>query len=689
MIRLPDIPGLRQTAINAPGVSARALAAPAIALDGLAQSIGRVSEQFHARAVQVQKLENARVESERRTQLAESYAQLQRELETDPDPQSHLDRTMAFLQQSKGLMEDPSLPPAARDSLRMHFDSFASQARIRSGEISSRLAIKRAFLAAENEVGAAVAANDEAGAMAAIDRMLASGAVLPEEADAQRTKVKTTLRHNRMVEEIKADPLGAEKRLADPRHVKDLSPEQLHSLQTYAEREANRYRADFVDELTIAGVTPTADELAAMEAFGKIDKSTHARWLTKIRAAAVPVMDPAIYEETYGQIMSYDPAKDPSGRVEAQLRAWVASQPLPEASIKELNERLTKKLNPAEARKPKSVHESAFASKIAADFNRGDWGKFRFPFDHDNNPSTAPVMRVTREEYDKAWRLRGMFTDQWRATLASLPDDAPFETVQSAYEALKKFFADKKPVPEIKLPDKLPLAIDPDKVYQGLAPQASFGGQPVKAAGESYQGAAATVFGGPDDPNDNGRSALGGKTGPGGREGSAVPKDLLSAKFPGKDKTWIAANVRTVVRDPQGVMHTLKVADFGTAEWVWKRNGRPTLDLTEGAVKELGGKVIYQNGRLAGVKGLDALDFAVVSIDTGGLLAGQAWEDVKSAWFRVNKPRNHEAATTSLVALRDAWHQANAEEPFSNHADEMKRADAIIEENTRIAAGNH
>jgi len=188
-----------------------------------------------------------------------------------------------------------------------------------------------------------------------------------------------------------------------------------------------------------------------------------------------------------------------------------------------------------------------------------------------------------------------------------------------------------------------------------------------------YSGAVPTGFGGKNDPEDNGLSALGGTTGKGGREGVAIPQALLESKFPDnvklggtaltskKSKSWVDANVRAVVWNG-GVPHVLPVADFGTAQRIWKDNGRPTLDLTEGAVEKIGGKVGYDSaGKLSTVTGADDLKFSVVSIDTGKPLKNQSWEDAKAGWFRTNKARSYSAIHNSLVALKSAWAQANAD----------------------------
>ncbi|MEI6196648.1 MAG: hypothetical protein WCS42_20210, partial [Verrucomicrobiota bacterium] len=111
MYRLPNVPALQPTALDTPGVRPAVAAAPAAALSQLAESIAGVGEEFHHTALLVQHQENARVESEKRNQLALDYAQLQFDLQADPDPTSRFKKTREFLDGYKGKMDDGNLPP--------------------------------------------------------------------------------------------------------------------------------------------------------------------------------------------------------------------------------------------------------------------------------------------------------------------------------------------------------------------------------------------------------------------------------------------------------------------------------------------------------------------------------------------------------------------------------------------------
>lgn len=208
MIRLPEIPGLQGAAINMPGVSARAIGAPAEALGTVASAIGSVSESFHTLAVQAQAKENARVVSEKRTALAQDYANLQLDLRNETDPQKVVERTREFFTGYKGNLEDPNLPPAVRDSLMNHFEDVASRGVIDAGASAARLQDKRTALAFENEISTALNTGDAAGAHRALDEFAKTGELLPEEVDKHRKTIDLQMRTRAMQEEMMADPVG-------------------------------------------------------------------------------------------------------------------------------------------------------------------------------------------------------------------------------------------------------------------------------------------------------------------------------------------------------------------------------------------------------------------------------------------------------------------------------------------------
>jgi hypothetical protein len=208
MIRLPDIPGVQPQQINAPMANPRAAAAPALALQGVAESIGQAGQMFHNIAMQVQKMENGRRESEERMKLDLEYAALQRELDKDPEPANRIKRTQEFFAAYKGRLDAPDMPPALRDSLMQHFDGFATRETIAAHGKAAKLTAHRARLQFGNELDLAMESMDEEKVLDVIARYAATGDALPEEIDKMRRDAGIQLRTKRMQVEMMDDPSG-------------------------------------------------------------------------------------------------------------------------------------------------------------------------------------------------------------------------------------------------------------------------------------------------------------------------------------------------------------------------------------------------------------------------------------------------------------------------------------------------
>ena len=207
MIKIPDVPGLQGTQINAPAARFEAANAPNAALGGsIADAIGGVGEYFQGVADQAQKLENARAESEARMQMDAGYSQLQIDLEKDPDPASRMNKTRQYFEQSRGIADNPNLSPQARDSLQRFHTEFAHKGMIRGAADAAQLSMKRAGLQHNNELDAAVLADDEERAMGIIDKSQAAGIILPEQAIAAKVRVQQTLKERAEQTDIIEDP---------------------------------------------------------------------------------------------------------------------------------------------------------------------------------------------------------------------------------------------------------------------------------------------------------------------------------------------------------------------------------------------------------------------------------------------------------------------------------------------------
>jgi hypothetical protein len=183
-VRIPDIPGLQASQINAAPMSANAAGAPAAALGQLAESIASVSEPFARVALQIQGVENARRESEARQRWSTGYADLTLALSKEADPAKHLERMEAFLQQSRQQWDEGDLAPVSRARLTQDFDQFATGAKISTARNAAELAMKRGRMALDQEVGGHLRLGHTEEARESLFRMAPELGMTPEEQNA-------------------------------------------------------------------------------------------------------------------------------------------------------------------------------------------------------------------------------------------------------------------------------------------------------------------------------------------------------------------------------------------------------------------------------------------------------------------------------------------------------------------------
>lgn len=206
MIRLPETPALQRQPINAPQMSAQAAAAPATALGNVGRAIAGIGEGFAKVAEDAQRLENARIASERRNQLALGFAELQNELARESDPATIVEKTRQFFIETKGQADDPDLPNDVRHSLLMYHDDLATRGMIQAGSSAANLTAKRAGLAYQNEITTARDYNDPARAMQALASAQADGLLLPEERAAKERELNLHFQTQQITQDIQESP---------------------------------------------------------------------------------------------------------------------------------------------------------------------------------------------------------------------------------------------------------------------------------------------------------------------------------------------------------------------------------------------------------------------------------------------------------------------------------------------------
>lgn len=204
-VRLPDVPGLSPTRINAPTPSIQAATAPARGLGELAQGIASISQPFAQISGQIQQAENSRQLSEVRTQLDTARTEHLIALESIQDPAAHLRLTDEFLQKSREIADRPDFSPVVRDRLTPYFDGWATDTRNRVAANAANLGQRRAMLATQNEIEAATQAGDEG----RLNQALTDNPfILPEQADKIRTDFATQQQELATQQTIAEDPLG-------------------------------------------------------------------------------------------------------------------------------------------------------------------------------------------------------------------------------------------------------------------------------------------------------------------------------------------------------------------------------------------------------------------------------------------------------------------------------------------------
>ena len=675
-IRIPDTPALATSRSAPPTMDGRSPIADSIG--NLAKSIGGIADTFAAKAEQIDKVDQADKKLRVQNQFAEQLQKFQQELQKDPDPNSRISKTNAFLDSKKDLLKTEGLSESSRPYIGLWLGDVSSKVKIDAGRDAAILANKRAGLEWKTKADSAQEYGDRPSFDEANKIALDAGILLPEQVDKLNQDFDRTVKYRDLQRQIDQDPHGLLESLdmPDAPQAFGLDTEAIDALRRQASHKKNQHDSDFWDgvlnqTLTNGSPTISKEDLQKLAEEGSISPSQRASYLNAYYGPTEPTYDEGLFSKVHGVIASYDPAKDPTQASLAKLRGDLATVPLPKESLRVLNDQLSGKLKSPDS--PKNRLETDFTRQTANHFDSGRFGSWFALKDTDNNPATAPAKVINAVDYGKALVNRRHFLDAWDSYLKTAPADLPPEEAQKTYDTLfEKIVEDKAPLPDLSIPGSAPAPDFEKELNQLLRPKGSipdrstsstFGGQPIQPAGRYYQNARPTVFGGSNDPADNGLSAFGGTTGAGGREGVAIPQNIIAATFPGKSKAWIAENVKVHVKTDAGTDAVLPVADYGTAEWVWARDKRPVLDLTPGAIQQLGGRATYTSeGKLSGVEGFKTVNFALTTGKAGTLPPDSPWEDLWKDWFADKRPTHPDQIQSGLAALWDNHLQAKTAE---------------------------
>lgn len=375
-IRLPDVPSLAGSAINAPQASAQAMAAPAVALQGVAQDIAQVSSEFHDIAVRTQVLDNQRRASEFRQQASAGLAALNLELQNDLDPESRRRRTEEFL---STIGVDPDMPPALQDQLGAWTADFTSRARIASAEDAAKLTARRAAAAFDNEFSAAADSGDAAAGETALRTAVAAGIMLPEEAEAKRRELEHKIADNRMISEIQQDAAGWIERNPLETPPAGYDPAAWGRRHDFAEQMVRSQTYEDVDAVSDAihsGAITNAEQLRAQAGhlrptvLAKLESILDSKAAATDRAAAQAererLASPEYQLETAGRVAAmlttYNPAADDFDADYVEMDGLLRT--LPDSAVKS---ELSRRMDAIRSGKLREIKTNADAAHKALD----------------------------------------------------------------------------------------------------------------------------------------------------------------------------------------------------------------------------------------------------------------------------------------------------------------------------------
>lgn len=352
-VQITQIPNFQGQAINAPGMSANDPGAQA--LGNLAQSISGVSEAFAGHAQQIQKIENARIISENRQNLAKSYAEFQIENQKVSDPDQRIAKTDAFLSSQKAKFDQPGFSPYVKATLTDHYDEFATRAFISSREDAANLSAKRAGLALSNELETAVLNNDTIGHTRALDTAQEAGILLPEQRKTEEMRFAKITKDRAIVDSIMDDPdLWLQ---YNPSPQQGQAPAEWEKYRSFAKSKFREETADTVKKIQegIASraitTTEQIDQLAGnlrptslAILYNDLAQQTNEDHQAKLRA---PEYQAQLIGQASAMLKSYDPNGEDFDSGYVAVDSVIRQLP-PSAIRDELNKQLDAKRNDEE-----------------------------------------------------------------------------------------------------------------------------------------------------------------------------------------------------------------------------------------------------------------------------------------------------------------------------------------------------
>lgn len=439
-------PALQSTPLNQATPSAQALAGPAQSFGDVARGIAQVGNAFAAQAERVQKLENARLESEARTSITAELSDFEQRMANATDPGMMLPELEKTIERTSAIADNPNLPPVVRDRLLLWHNETASRAKLSTASNAGRLSLKRAGLALQNELDMSVQQGDDAAFEDVLNRGMEAGLLLPEEAQEKRMKFSQTQTYNSLAQEAQADPQAFLDSINTPEfseRAQNLTETNKSQLVRWATKLSNEQKAQTWEQIQIAsleGRILSREELMTMAKEGDITATQAGSYLRTYHGGAAPEFDADIFDNLRDTILSYDPKTDETGERRAIIATELATAALPKEAIGELQKQFAARQQKPEASKhalATEYHERIKAEWAAEGF--GDW------FDQPTEPNAARKIRA--QDYDAALSYRMRFENKFMTWLDQQPDDLDPVEAGKAYDRFKsEALAEQSPV---------------------------------------------------------------------------------------------------------------------------------------------------------------------------------------------------------------------------------------------------
>ena len=456
------LPSAGTTQLNATAPNLGAMTAVNRGLSDTVQGISNVAQAFDQHADRIQAMENTWQESEARQAIARDFSAFETSLDTNNDPATYLPQLEKALTRTGNYTANEALTPQVRDKLTLFHSEFANNARIRIAERAASMTTKRASMAIQNELDAAMQWNDREAFDSGLDRGITGGLILPEQADKLRSTFDEADAYNQAIQAIDADPLSMADDLANPdlNLFPGVSPQNRDKLTRYAEQKKNTVAAETWEAIQIAsldGTTLSKDEITQMAKDGDITAAQAGSYLRAYHGPTPPQFEPLIYDNARSMVNSYDPAKDPTGAIRATIAAELATTPLPKEYITELQSQFKARTTPDTPDAPKHRLAAEYDTRLESEWKAESFGNW---FEMEQDPVDGRISRkiITEKDFDRALSYKTKVKDTFSAWLANQPPDLdPIEAGKKYSEIKSSILKNEMPPPDLFIPSAAPL----------------------------------------------------------------------------------------------------------------------------------------------------------------------------------------------------------------------------------------